>query len=59
MVTSPGFPEDLYGQDGRRELLLEADAIYRLAWTCGDGRKMVDYLELSARKISKSTRCGM
>lgn len=26
MVTSPGFPEYLYGRDGRREVLSEADA---------------------------------
>lgn len=59
MVTSPGFPEYLYGQDGRREVLSEADAEHRLAWKCGDGRKMADCLEHSARKISRSTRCGM
>lgn len=27
MVMSPGFPEYLYGQDGRREVLLEAGAL--------------------------------
>lgn len=59
MVTSPGFPEYLYGQDGRREVLSEAYAISRLAWKCGNGRKMGDYLGHSARKISRSSRCGM
>lgn len=54
MVMSPGFPEYLYGQDGRREVLSEAGALYRLAWKCRDGRKMVDYFGGSARKISKN-----
>lgn len=40
-------------------VLSEAGALYRLAWKCRDGRKMVDYFGGSARKISKSTRCGM
>lgn len=58
MVTSPGFPEYLDGRDGRREVLSEADAALSIGMEVRRWRKMADYLEHSARRISRSARCG-